>query len=164
MKRLFLMFGIVFFSHLPGAVASGAGLVLCNTSEHQIQFIMIYKHFHTWGEPPSWPLKGYFVIDGSECEQVLNGENLEAVFSISKIIEDHKSYLVPLSPGRPDQLPANGSTGIEEALCVPAEAPYEGYYKDDFKSYQNCSAGEHKVIFNLYVQTGSNMRYTVSIP
>lgn len=152
--------GALLFS---AANTAQAALEICNRSSDELSIGIIYEHYHTFGEPPTWPVKGWYRIPPNDCGYVLTDYRERKVFlSILKRRDKHKSWVVPLTVSSDFDMWQWGAQGIARKMCIDRD-PIAGY-RETLEAFSRCTGkGEYFQYFNAYVRVGENQDYTLSI-
>ena len=137
---------------------------VCNQSDKTLFLAFVYRHVWKLGEPPTWPVKGWFQLNRSGCQNfAVNG--LTGVMSV--MYKDSAGVLQPFYKGGDtaliDAAVSNGDSTqiVPELLCLD-EPPYSGY-RDRFTEYYECGADTDQVPFQILFNAGNNSHFTLTL-
>lgn len=148
---------------VSAAGTAQAALEICNRSSDEMSIAIIYEHYHTFGEPPSWPVKGWYRVPANECGYVLDDYRERKVFlSILKLRDDHDAWVAPLSVDPEFDMWRWGVQGIARKMCVDRD-PIAGY-RETLEAFSRCTGkGEYFQYFNAYVRIRENQDFTLNL-
>ena len=164
MKRFCILIASIctaMFFYLQTAYAA---VTVCNKSEHDHLYIaVIYNHWHTRGEPPSWPMKGWYNIARGKCGTVVGARIERKVFLSIQYFKDGKYEHHIFKRGNIERAATNEVIGILKTFCISSEGRVVGF-RDKWQEYEGkCEKHEKKEIFNAYVETGYKTNFWVYI-
>jgi len=124
---------------------------------------MVYQNNWKYGEPPTWPAKGWFEYSPGECTSVATN-NFFGILSVVRSVKGKK--LKPAFFGkRPVEdvvLSHNQSMAFDPAYLCLGQAPFDGY-KDELTDYQKCDKGEQLVPFSIMFNHGGGDHFTLDL-
>ena len=137
---------------------------VCNRTDETLHIAIIYKHNWKLGEPPTYPVKGWFVESPGECTNFAIN-NLVGFMSVVKVTKDGKlePYYTSSTPLKDISLSNNEAMMYKPHYLCIGEAPFEGY-KDKFVDYQKCKKDQKKVPFNVFFRYEGGKNFTLELP
>jgi hypothetical protein len=152
-RQLFLVFAVLAL----GATPVRADVSLCNTGDHD-------KHIAYMADVPDglfwhmWTSVGWVSLAAGECKAFISSEDERHLLgSVLTEGEDGALMLDEFTGGDETSWP------IEEAYCVPQEAPYHEE-RDSLESYATCGPGEYLQLFNLQIDVPDYTDLTLDLP
>lgn len=137
---------------------------VCNHSGQPLSYAIIYKNYWKWGEPPTWPAKGWFRLARGGCENVaING-----LFGVMSVMTDD---LKPYFSNGTDSLKNVETSGNQvkkfkaEYFCIgkKIDDAFKETYRDDLYDYRKCAKGQGKIPFNVIFNIKGDRNYTLNL-
>lgn len=139
---------------------------VCNRTKDTLQIAIIYKHHWKYGEPATWPAKGWFIYSPGECANVAVN-TFFGIMSVVRVTKDGKlepyfsvkATEVSLKEVRVDY---NEVKKFATEYFCTGKAPFDEY-RDKIIDYRKCDKGQIKIPFNVMFSHGGGKHFTFSI-
>ncbi len=154
------LFGLWLLIPLMWAAPANAGLRLCNETDYDIRYAIIYTHFpDVLKQRTTWPLKGWYNLKSGKCVRQLSGRDERLVaMAVRAVRIDHIPQLLYF----PEQ--DGSATGIMRPLCILRDLNGDGGYKDTIEEYapkpEDCPDNRYWQMFNLHIHVPLDTDYT----
>lgn len=136
---------------------------VCNSTGETLQLAFIYQHYWKFGEPPTWPAKGWFIFENDQCSNI----GVNGFFGVMSVMsENENGEIVPYYNGTTpleDITVRGGQAEIfaTENLCL-GEAPFSES-RDDFDEYRKCSDDQERVPFSIIFNQEDPHTFTLTL-